>query len=777
MWTRMVPAIRDSGLSPRQLWDRDTGSRWTRARSPNAGEYWTIPLDGGLPAPETNRGFRYRDGDLNGVAWRNVSQMELVVFASWTSSRHYIDQLSTAPGARNLNVTFTSPCGFSPTGMWPNSGNRYYAENDVTMVDADGEWHIDPATGMLTVFSAEDPSDLNLVLDRGGAVLDGVLVKSEAPAMTTLVGAGFWANSGNIKVLPASLVAWGASSFVLSAVVKTSSAAAGQTIFFKGPATHVHVANDKSLYLDAGCKLALDIGWVGHLGGGPMRRGPAAHRRQLRLRGTKSVCDGLPHTVELRFDQPTSTYTLVVDGVFDVASSFGAADESPAGWQVEVGRGWSTAGGVSNVTYAFFTPERIAHLHFVGLEVAHVGWDLQTGDITDFQAVSYLASAAVHLATAANCSARELTVRHVGGMGVWIEGGSTGVDILDSYVTDVGAGGIRVGRGQPLANEPPGNRTSDVTVNNSRIVNGSQVYQAGNGVLLQNSPRFTLTNSEVAYFNHVGVTLGWVWGFTMPPATHDNTVERNHVHHVGNGVLSDLGGIYALGAQPGTKIRFNVVHDSNPYFMYGHGVYFDEGASGILLERNWVHSAFSALFMQHYGVNNTVQDNVFARTTGRCLSFATTAAGEQVLCAGHLWDPAYRGQQCGYTFRRNIVWMDGTQGYVHAGAEGRCNGSFAANVYYNASGPVTSTFPGSNTATFPGYPGARLNFRWVNASFAQWRASGQDGGSIVADPKFVAGPDPVGARDFRLRPDSPALALGFQQTDLRTGVGPDWTIA
>ena len=44
------------------------------------------------------------------------------------------------------------------------------------------------------------------------------------------------------------------------------------------------------------------------------------------------------------------------------------------------------------------------------------------------------------------------------------------------------------------------------------------------------------------------------------------------VHHVGNKVLSDLGGIYALGVQPGTQIHHNLVHDSDPYFSYGHGV-------------------------------------------------------------------------------------------------------------------------------------------------------------------------------------------------------------
>ena len=63
---------------------------------------------------------------------------------------------------------------------------------------------------------------------------------------------------------------------------------------------------------------------------------------------------------------------------------------------------------------------------------------------------------------------------------------------------------------------------------------------------------------------------------------------------------------------------------------------------------------------------------------------------------------------------------------------------------------MTNTFTGVDTQTFPGYPGVRLNFRAVNASFAQWQASGQDSKSIVADPLFIAA-DPVKANDFRMR--------------------------
>jgi hypothetical protein len=42
-------------------------------------------------------------------------------------------------------------------------------------------------------------------------------------------------------------------------------------------------------------------------------------------------------------------------------------------------------------------------------------------------------------------------------------------------------------------------------------------------------------------------------GFDLPPATQGNIVERNHIHHLGNGELSDLGGIYALGVSTSFK--------------------------------------------------------------------------------------------------------------------------------------------------------------------------------------------------------------------------------
>ena len=52
-------------------------------------------------------------------------------------------------------------------------------------------------------------------------------------------------------------------------------------------------------------------------------------------------------------------------------------------------------------------------------------------------------------------------------------------------------------------------------------------------------------------------------------------------------------------------------------------------------------------------------------------------------------------------------------------------------------------------------------------SWEEWRKSGQDRDSVMADPLFV---DP-GNFNFKLRPNSPALKLGFRQIDMST-VGP-----
>jgi hypothetical protein len=97
-----------------------------------------------------------------------------------------------------------------------------------------------------------------------------------------------------------------------------------------------------------------------------------------------------------------------------------------------------------------------------------------------------------------------------------------------------------------------------------------------------------------------------------------------------------------------------------------------------------------------------------------------------------------------FIFERNIVYFD--QGRLLGSNWSGDKFTMKGNLYFDARG---------------------TGIRFAGKSFEEWKAGGQDKDSAIADPLFVN----AGNFDFRLRPDSPALKMGFQQIDMST-VGP-----
>ena len=352
-----------------------------------------------------------------------------------------------------------------------------------------------------------------------------------------------------------------------------------------------------------------------------------------------------------------------------------------------------------------------------GLTFLHGEYRMPPGGYEASQAASPI-DAVVMVDGARDVTIEDCEFGHFGRYGVWFRQGCRDCTLRRSYIHDFGAGGVRIGESSVPANERE--QTGRITVDNNIIRHGGRIFPCAVGVWIGHSPDNSVTHNEIADLYYTGISVGWRWGYSGSLAKR-NTISHNRVHHIGWAVLSDMGGIYTLGPSEGTVISNNVFHDIYAYSYGGWGLYTDEGSTGIVMENNLVYNTKTGGFHQHYGKENVIRNNI--------LAFSKLHQVQATRVEDHQ----------SFTFENNIVYWD--TGPLLAGRWKEINIEMDHNCYWQVDGdPVT----------------------FVGLSLEQWREQeGHDRHSIVADPLFV---DPRN-HNFRLKPDSPALQVGFEPFD------------
>jgi hypothetical protein len=366
----------------------------------------------------------------------------------------------------------------------------------------------------------------------------------------------------------------------------------------------------------------------------------------------------------------------------------------------------------------------VEYLRLEGLVFAHGNWTPRPGG-QSFAQADINVGAAVSLTDCRHVALDRVAVVHVGRYAIDLGSGCRDCSLERCEFVDLGAGGVLVGTtgGSGVVSVPGRVTGAEVTGNAIRdcsILHGGRLHPAAVGVWIGHASATTVEHCEIADLTYTGVSVGWSWGYQPTRANH-NRICRNHIHHLGHGVLSDMGGIYTLGVSPGTVVEGNLIHDVASREYGGWGLYTDEGSTGIVIRNNLVFRTTSGGFHQHYGRDNMIENNVFAAARDWQLERTRT-------------EP-----HTSFTFRRNIVWWDSTAPLMRGDwTRGVVTDH---NCYWNAAGPVT----------FPGQGG-----------LAERQAAGQDTDSLVADPKFA---DPA-AGEFTLAADSPARGLGIEPLDV-----------
>jgi len=356
----------------------------------------------------------------------------------------------------------------------------------------------------------------------------------------------------------------------------------------------------------------------------------------------------------------------------------------------------------------------LGHVRFEGIAFHHTGWVAPAEGFSPQQAAAGIEGAIqadyVEYVVFENCR-----IAHTGGYGLWFRRACVGNRVVGTYIHDLGAGGLRIGGMSPVGGESGGN-----IFENNIIRDGGHVFPCAVGVWIGHSGDNRVAHNEISHFAYTGVSVGWRWGYDESPAKR-NMIEFNHIHHIGDGLLSDMGGIYTLGPSEGTVLRNNHIHHITSYQYGGWGLYNDEGSTGILMENNLVHHTSTGGYHQHYGKNNLIRNNIFA--FARDHQIQLTRAEE------------HRS----FTFEGNIVlWESGP--LLGGGGWGDGKVEFGRNVYWRMDGEEVE---------------------FAGRTFAEWRAGGRDVGSVFADPKFRD----AESGDWGMAEDSPAIELGFESFD------------
>ena len=272
---------------------------------------------------------------------------------------------------------------------------------------------------------------------------------------------------------------------------------------------------------------------------------------------------------------------------------------------------------------------------------------------------------------------------------------------------------------------------SGFTVENNLVeAYGRNTYES-TGVHLMYVKDSAVRHNEIHDGYYTGLSCGWIWGHEYQ-VTENIQITDNLIYDIGQGWLSDLGGMYLLGEQEGTVIARNVIYNVtrgkgvNDYG--GNGLYTDAGSSYFTIEQNLIYDcACTGFNIGGFNKGHIVRNNVaaFCKLSAFDPGYGdgdpddcTCDCCNNIFYADHAPVILDLSEKAAFAEHENLLW-DAANGEKVFGSDGH-SGNYEKKIKIGAAG-------------------ARKNGFLLT--------------DVIADPLF-ADPD---NRDFSLLPDSPAL--------------------
>jgi len=341
-------------------------------------------------------------------------------------------------------------------------------------------------------------------------------------------------------------------------------------------------------------------------------------------------------------------------------------------------------------------------------------------------------------------------------------GGTTSNNTIEnSLLYDLGAMGVRVGN-ISQSTDTDSNVPHSIMVNNTAIEGFGRVYPSSFAIVQGDAHDNTYTHNDIYDGYQAGISIcsqGCPPGNTNSQGAFNNITSFNHIYNLMQGVLDDGGGIYyntsASATSPtGNQILNNKIHDITDASTQdadgygGMGIYLDKDTGNVDVENNLVYRVTHMALQQTCGPQSANSANTYKNNI--------LAFGRRGILLQGCEAPASNVKQ--FDFTSNIV-LYGYKAEMQQGCAyyygGKCSTiqNYAHNLYcYGGVG-------GCDTPSYAFFTTDSSCSVSTHMPFSQWQSLGEDPGSLVADPMFVAPFYP--SDNFALQSSANASKIGF----------------
>jgi len=368
---------------------------------------------------------------------------------------------------------------------------------------------------------------------------------------------------------------------------------------------------------------------------------------------------------------------------------------------------------------------------------------------------------AMHMTGASHCRIEKNHFYAVGGNAIYLHSYNRRNVISRNEISCAGANGVCV-----LGSNVRHPESNEIIDNEIHHCGRLHTYVAG--VFMGVCNHTIVAHNYIHHMPHHGINLG-------SNGIGRNIIEYNEIRHVCE-QAHDATAINSWGDVPqndikkdaercGHIIRYNLIRDIISYCVDEtkgqmvpftgsiSGIYLDDCTSNCLVYGNIIIRTGYGVYL-HNGKNNLIENNIIIN--------CTNAFGYADGVSGRAGNSHLIGFARGLHICRNIVYSSGKETILHFlhwfnshKWDDLLIGRSDNNIFYCKSGQyrIEDKADVLGDIACKGY-----------ISFEDWqKKAGHDENSVIAEPLFVD----AEKDDFNLKPDSPALALGFQPIDIK----------